>query len=84
MNNYLTPSNTSTPTSRSASTEKVTQESIPNLNSKQQKKTPTFTPPTKTVVDLDEEEEDTEVKTRKRKPNKTSEIWDHFTVDERI
>ena len=33
------------------------------------------------MVDLDEE--DTEVKTRKRKPNKTSEIWDHFTVDEK-
>ena len=35
------------------------------------------------MVDLDEEEEDAEDKTRKRKPSKTSEIWDHFTMDER-
>ena len=62
MDNYLTSSNTSTPTLRAASVEKVIQESIPNPNSKQQKKTPTFTPSAKKVVALDEEEEDTEVK----------------------
>ena len=33
------------------------------------------------MIALDEEEEDTEVKKSKRKSSKTSEIWDHFTVD---
>ena len=34
------------------------------------------------MIALDEEEEDTKVKTSKRKCSKTSEIWDHFIVDE--